>query len=115
MTDAAGEAVPSTAVWLRSAAGPAGELEGAADTQLWANDDGTFGMDFRKLQPPVGLYTCARGCLLSRLLLSMPAVSAVPLDAWPRQRRWAVPVAFTSPFSCRHGNRCTVNAFRTTA
>lgn len=54
VTDAAGQRASKASVYVTTAAGPGGEL--ASDVQLWINDDGTFGMDFRKLQPQLGLY-----------------------------------------------------------
>lgn len=57
VTDAAGKPVPNAAVWLKSAeAADGGAL--ASDVQLWVNDDKSFGLDFGKLQPQPGPYTC---------------------------------------------------------
>lgn len=55
VTDASGQRASNAAVHLKSAAGPGGEL--ASDVRLWLNDDKSFGLDFRKLQPKLGLYT----------------------------------------------------------
>lgn len=56
VTDAAGQPAPGAAVWMKSASAADGSSL-ASDVQLWLNDDKSFGLDFRKLQPQLGLYT----------------------------------------------------------